>query len=254
VHRTGSSLSPEGRTLEVTDRLHRTPFTGIAGWSRGQYFRPAASLSVPSRQSAWCHISDRRRPPFSGHNTWSHTPGKRASTRGLMCSYLQVPRLTYAARPPGGGTSQKAISPPPAAAFRGDVAAQSREVTHTWSAGGRAPDFRTSPTPAGSSAGKMRTARAKPTPIPMNRRPAHLALCIVLGQLDRDSGTGHYRRLLTGRVCWGTPIRHAAVLLQREQIRSPAHSLWNVPWHLRHWRTLGTSLGGCSLGASVAGK
>jgi len=44
------------------------------------------------------------------------------------------------------------------------VAAQSREVTHTWSAGGRAPDFRTSPTPAGSSAGKMRTARAKLTP------------------------------------------------------------------------------------------
>jgi hypothetical protein len=38
--------------------------------------------------------------------------------------------LTYAARPPGGGAPQEAISSPPATAFRGEMEAQSRQVTH----------------------------------------------------------------------------------------------------------------------------
>jgi hypothetical protein len=41
----------------------------------------------------------------------------------------------------------------------------------------------------------------------------------------------------------GALFRHAFELLQREQIRSPDHSLGNVASHLRHWRTLETSQG-----------
>jgi hypothetical protein len=146
--------------------------------SCGQFSRPAAPPSALSLQAPWRHISDRRRPLFSSRNTWSYTSGRRASTRGLMRSYLWVPQLTYAARPRGGGAPQEAISPPPAAAFRGEVAAQSREVTHSWSIGGRAPVFSTSLTPAGSSAGKMRAAQARLTPFRRSavRHTSHFGL------------------------------------------------------------------------------
>jgi len=70
------------------------------------------------------------------------------------------------------------------------------------------------------------------------------ALWIVLDQLGGDSGTGHYRRLLIGWRREGAAFRHAFNPLQREQIRSPHHSLWNAALHLRHRRSLATSKGG----------
>jgi hypothetical protein len=53
-----------------------------------------------------------------------------------------------------------------------------------------------------------------------------------------------YRRPLEEKDLSRTPFRHAFERLQREQIRSPDHSLGNVALHLRHWRTLGISQGG----------
>ena len=41
----------------------------------------------------------------------------------------------------------------------------------------------------------------------------------------------------------GVPSCQAAELLQREQIRSPAHALLNITLQPRHLRTLGSSWG-----------
>lgn len=37
------------------------------------------------------------------------------------------------------------------------------------------------------------------------------------------------------------PVRHVFELLQREQTRSPDHSLWKLALHLRQARTFGVS-------------
>lgn len=47
-----------------------------------------------------------------------------------------------------------------------------------------------------------------------------------------------------GRACYATPLRHAAVSLQREQIRSPAHSLGKDLLHIRQTRDLGSLASG----------
>ena len=60
------------------------------------FFGPAVPPPAVSRRWAWRHISDRRNPSSSNHNTWSHIPGRRASPHGLMVSYLRFPHVTDA--------------------------------------------------------------------------------------------------------------------------------------------------------------
>lgn len=52
----------------------------------------------------------------------------------------------------------------------------------------------------------------------------------------------------------GVAFRHALELLHRAQIRSPAHSLLNRTWHLRHRRRLAVYRTGCSIDASSGGE
>ena len=87
-----------------------------------------------------------------------------------------------------------------------------------------------------------------------------LELTIAISGLRHSCRLGHipgpmaiYRRPLAAKDLSGVPLRHVFVVLQREQIRSPAHALWNLTRHLRHRRSLGRSSVGCSFGVSPAG-
>lgn len=115
---------------------------------------------------------------------------------------------------------------PAAMAFRGDVAAQSREVAHALVC-------------RRSRTGFLRSVG----PSPSAKTRADQTTLVAPQAAHPEIGAG-YRRLPTGWDCAGEPLRHAAVPLQWEQIRSPAHSLWKVAWQRRHWRTLGATLVG----------
>jgi hypothetical protein len=74
--------------------------------------------------------------------------------------------------------------PLPSAAFRGKVAAPWRKVADSWNASGRETDAWTFLIRTDSSAGHMRTARAKLTPVWIDHCRARLASQMVLGNLN----------------------------------------------------------------------